>query len=584
MLLGGLYLVFRLGNRSLPISDEWGLLLGGSLSPDWLWAQHAEHRVPLAKLIWLGVLRLTDGDFRSGNFLTTAAWGAVSLAAIAAVRAARGRLSWTDLFLPLALMTFGNGLNSIWWWCINQNLAPLVGTLLLLVIIVGGRQERAAGPIAIAAGLILIGLCGPGGLPYVVALGPWLGYWSVVRWRSPAPHARRDSLIVAALTAAAFALLAFYFMGFNPDQNWPPSPGWLAVSKTILQIMSLGLGTAARPFWGAVGGGLLALTVAGAARLAFVAYRQEEERVRALGLLMFIGAIALLVLAIGRSRSGMGLDYIFIGTYVPLVTPLLCCLYFVSDRYGPPLARPIVLASLIGASLALFPTNLRTHKADAKYWFDRSQQFEAAIRRGTPTSIMAEQFMARDYAHLYRDGEDVGAAVAPAVASLRDAGMGQFKFIQRDPTYRAVPMQVAPTTTHRMSWQEGFGRGLDGAGDPPSISFAVNPKRMVYAVRLKYRHQETAGRYAHLQVSWTSGDGNGSTSGASGTKRRFDDWVEADSSVPVLRRVDSKLGYLQPTADKMLTVWINETISELKIIPDDQPCVFTLAGLTLLEP
>src|SRR5215470_16019209 len=36
----------------------------------WLWARHAEHRVPLAKLAWLGVLKVSGYDFRVGNVLT----------------------------------------------------------------------------------------------------------------------------------------------------------------------------------------------------------------------------------------------------------------------------------------------------------------------------------------------------------------------------------------------------------------------------------------------------------------------------------------------------------------------------------
>jgi hypothetical protein len=324
--------------------------------------------------------------------------------------------------------------------------------------------------------------------------------------------------------------------------------------------------------------------VAGAVGLAIVAYRRQEERVRALGLLMFIGAIAVLVVAVGRARSGMSPDYIFLGTYVPLLAPLLCCLYFVYDEYARPGARSVVLAGLVGVSLALFPSNLQKHKDDAQWGFDRGQQFEGAIRRGTPTSILAEHFMAPDRAHLYREGEDVGADVTARMAALRDAGMGQFKYIQRDPEYRAVPFPIAATTTHRMLWKEGVGSGIAGAGDAPSITFALDSRRLVYAIRLRYRLQNVASKYAHLQVSWTSGDGNASRNGAPGTERRFEQWVEGDASDPVLRRVDDKLVYMQPTVHTVLTIWINETISNFRIVPDDKPCVFSLADVTLLEP
>src|SRR5262245_3373935 len=68
-LLGAnLIIVWRYCPRTIPVSDEF-LTLGdkADLNRTWLWEQHAEHRIPLAKLIWMGTLRLTDYDFRIGN-------------------------------------------------------------------------------------------------------------------------------------------------------------------------------------------------------------------------------------------------------------------------------------------------------------------------------------------------------------------------------------------------------------------------------------------------------------------------------------------------------------------------------------
>jgi hypothetical protein len=56
MLLGHLALVLRSASQ-FPLSDEVNLL-SGPLTPGWLWQPYSEHRVPLAKLLWLGGLKL----------------------------------------------------------------------------------------------------------------------------------------------------------------------------------------------------------------------------------------------------------------------------------------------------------------------------------------------------------------------------------------------------------------------------------------------------------------------------------------------------------------------------------------------
>jgi len=72
MLVVALGVVYRYGTRTLPQYDEvWALYDSGpGIHIDWLWKTWAEHRIPLAKLIWKSVLQWTSYDFRAGNFLT----------------------------------------------------------------------------------------------------------------------------------------------------------------------------------------------------------------------------------------------------------------------------------------------------------------------------------------------------------------------------------------------------------------------------------------------------------------------------------------------------------------------------------
>lgn len=123
MLLGHATLLV-LYARKYPFSDELHHA-SATITPAWLWAQHAEHRIPIAKFLWLGVLKLSNYDFGVGNWLSVAGVGASSFALIQVATKLRGRITFTDAFFPLAVLSFGQTLNFLWWWQINHILAPL---------------------------------------------------------------------------------------------------------------------------------------------------------------------------------------------------------------------------------------------------------------------------------------------------------------------------------------------------------------------------------------------------------------------------------------------------------------------------
>ncbi|HLY73269.1 MAG TPA: glycosyltransferase, partial [Planctomycetota bacterium] len=98
--------------------DEWGyvpLLTGKqSLSFRWLLAFHNEHRIPLPKLIWWAVGRMSAVDGRWGVALNVSLLAASGAVLISAIRRTRGRTLWTDAFLPLLLLHWGHEENMTW--------------------------------------------------------------------------------------------------------------------------------------------------------------------------------------------------------------------------------------------------------------------------------------------------------------------------------------------------------------------------------------------------------------------------------------------------------------------------------------
>ncbi len=70
----------------IPLAEDWLMVapLTGN-EPDltgWLWRQNAEHRIPLPKIIYLFLLKITHGDFRAGMVFNVLSVGFLSAAFI----------------------------------------------------------------------------------------------------------------------------------------------------------------------------------------------------------------------------------------------------------------------------------------------------------------------------------------------------------------------------------------------------------------------------------------------------------------------------------------------------------------------
>src|SRR5262245_3642263 len=105
-LVGAVGFMLTYGTRWTPCLDEWHHL-DAPLTPGWLWAQHQEHRLPLAKLIWLVVLRLTDYNFFVGNVLQVGALAGMAAAMIVTAGQLRGGTAYYDALFPLAYLNPG---------------------------------------------------------------------------------------------------------------------------------------------------------------------------------------------------------------------------------------------------------------------------------------------------------------------------------------------------------------------------------------------------------------------------------------------------------------------------------------------
>src|SRR5262249_47911469 len=186
----------------------------------WLWEQNSEHRLPLPRLAYLGLLKLTGGDFRSGMVFDTLLMAALAGAMILVARRLRGRISYADAFFPIAFLNLGHWDNLIWSWQIQLVLSTLFASVLLLIIVTRGA-ELALAPAAIAAGcLVALPLCGANGLVLVPALAAWLGHAAFRSWQGGQSE-RTTALVLSASVGIALALTGLYFVGYE-RATWYP--------------------------------------------------------------------------------------------------------------------------------------------------------------------------------------------------------------------------------------------------------------------------------------------------------------------------------------------------------------------------
>src|SRR3954471_11189852 len=92
---------------NVPSWDDWDMIptltRNQPVTWEWLWSQHNEHRVPLPRLIFLGLDRLTVIDMRVTMYFDVLLMAALAAAMIVAAARLRGRSSASDAFFPLAL-------------------------------------------------------------------------------------------------------------------------------------------------------------------------------------------------------------------------------------------------------------------------------------------------------------------------------------------------------------------------------------------------------------------------------------------------------------------------------------------------
>jgi hypothetical protein len=389
-------------SRNVPFWDELSMVPvfthNQPVTAQWLWSQANEHRIPLSRLIQIGLARLSGTDFRAGMYFNALLMSCLAALAIATARGLRGHASYTDAFFPIALLNWGHCENLLWSYQVTFSCSTFLISAFLLLIVTRGPNlltsegYLAAGPALVGSlCLLLLPLSGAAGTLLVPPLGLWLG-WAAISSLKRGGWTRWKPLASVALVLLAFAIIGLYFLTGYFSPSWHPAPAnvhaWLVTS---VQFLCTGLGAPALFSLGhgvfLVAGCLSAVVVAILVR-AWFSQRGERPRLAAMGLFLF-GFLAL-ALALGKGRAFQGETAGLAGRYGWLAAPFAMGLYLAASRWGSPaLARFVhVCFFLVAAMLVL--DNCKEGRIQARARRDQCEVLMASVRAGmSPEQIWA---------------------------------------------------------------------------------------------------------------------------------------------------------------------------------------------------
>ncbi len=363
MVLLGIIWIARYAVNS-PLIDEWEFvpaLLDEEPTLPWLWKQHNEHRFLVPRMLYYPLFQITH-DFRTGCYISLFGLALLSLGMIRAARQIRGRLHWSDAFFPLSLLHLGHFENYRMGYQICFMLITLFAGLILRAILLTSRGNLFQRGLQV--GLLLIPLlgCGAGGL----AFGPPLALWllAIVFWMllgssyTPSVGATKPGTrwarIAALLAIVGFVpgFIALYYAGYVHPEFHPKSAGLLPSLRIALQSLTMAFGIGAGgsfslsgfeepvSLWPLFGLLVAILGFESVVRLIRVFIKQSEERPRALGLLLYLGAIGVMAFGIGWVDPGLAMRQTWVWPRVtagscgrPWPRSIFCGCFMVEQHY-----------------------------------------------------------------------------------------------------------------------------------------------------------------------------------------------------------------------------------------------------------
>jgi hypothetical protein len=410
----------------IPYGDEWVNVSQalGQTPPTfhWLWSIHNEHRLPLARLIYVGLIRLSGNDFRSGMYFNVFGLSALSLCLLVFLRRLRGNTSLTDAFIPIWLVNLAHYENLLWS---NQILFVMTTILLcvILMIIASGEDGRIFPRLfAMAVCLVLLPLCGSCGLVPQVPLLLWFAIWTMRALNSGRLSKLKFGILMI-LTLSAATIVCFYFVNFHPVyfyRSFQP----FDIFRGSMEFLATSFGPAGIKNWKLSLPIILSLLFWTLWLLVSSWKKKPDDRFRSSGFLVFLSGLILMMLSVGIGRSGGGVGFAAAHRYALLTANILCLAYMVFTIYAANIRRILVTGSLLLLAVFALPENARMALNYAKYRQATYIRFQKDVQAKLPIEALAT-----------RDGEAFypfyGPFLVSQIRTMQEYKIGPFILIYR---------------------------------------------------------------------------------------------------------------------------------------------------------
>jgi hypothetical protein len=310
---------------NVPYSDDCSCVreLSGvsAVTPKWLWSQVNDHRVPLPKLAFLSLARLTHLNYRALMLLNVSLLALSTAALLVALRICRGQTLASDAIVPLLVLSPNTAEVFVTVYDLPQVMCTsfLLLYLACMFVLAGDRRcHWGAVPGAVAA-IVCLPLVGAHGVTVAGTLAVTTLALAARHVLKRPPH-RAAWLLLAFASSASLAIAAACVLTFTKPAHHPPLANPLTATWFALHFLAGSLSTSPE---------LRAATlplVIGIQVIASVALLHTlRSRPTVAPWLVSIGAVAVAVVLLayvtGMGRAGFGLYHAMVGRNALLATP-----------------------------------------------------------------------------------------------------------------------------------------------------------------------------------------------------------------------------------------------------------------------
>lgn len=403
--------------RWLPWSDDFDVVpvVTGDrpLSLAWLWEQHNEHRIPLVKLLFIGMGRLSGCDYRWTLAANVLLLSATAAALIITARRLRGFGSWTDAVFPAVILHLGQGA-FVWAFHSQFLLTTVLGGLFVAIALAAPRASvwRSVG---MATSAMLLPLTGSSGL-VVAAAATCLLAAEAIGWNATVGT---RSLLARGIAAAGACMTCGVGIAYVATLQLMHAKSYAGLWQTLVASLDTlssypaGLVNRSPIGWRvATAAAVIGTCVMAARTLRMRGIPRREPLVILLG---YIAALSLVAVAVGYGRGTRDFTHLY-GHYSTLALGVPVALALVWAAL--PQTRSARVAQSLLCVVALIVAGDHAKRA-MRTWGSGAQPW-AVIATDMRGDMPPDDVAARHAAALFFiDTPDTRRKIATAVAALR---------------------------------------------------------------------------------------------------------------------------------------------------------------------